>query len=68
MRSTSNSDSSSSVPNVSFSDTEETRRSNSLSTRNAGEPVSNQCALNSRLSNRSSTSYGLYTFPGPRQR
>ena len=64
---TSNADSSSPVLTVSFSDTEETRRSNRVSTRNAGVPVSNQCASNSQRRSISSTSYGLYTFSAPRQ-
>ena len=64
---TSNADSSFAVLTISSSDTEDTRRSNSVSTRNAGVPVSNQCAANSRLSNSSSRSYGLYTFSVPRQ-
>ena len=52
---------------VRSSDTEETRRSNSVSTRNAGVPVSNQCASNSRRRSSNRTSYGLYTFWAPRQ-
>ena len=68
MWSTSNADNNSSVLTVRSSDTDATRRSTSVSTRNAGVPVSNQWPLNSRLSNSSSTSYGLYTFSAPRQR
>ena len=64
---TSNADSRSPVLTISSSDTDEIRRSNSVSTRNAGVPVSNQCAANSRLSNSNSRSYGLYTFSVPRQ-
>ena len=42
MRLTSSADNSSCVPSTPPSDTDETRRSNNLSTRNAGVPVSNQ--------------------------
>ena len=52
----SNADSRSAVLTVWSGDTDATWRLNSLSTRNAGVPVSNQCASNSRLSNSSSTS------------
>ena len=46
-----------------------TPRRSSVSTRNFGEPVSNQCALNSRCRNSSRMSNGLYTFSSslPRQ-
>ena len=63
---TSNVDNSSSVLTVRSSDTDATRRSNSVSTRNAGVPVSNQWAANRRRRS-SSTSYGLYTFSAPSQ-
>ena len=44
-----------------------TPRLTSVSTRNAGVPVSNQYAPNSRVSNSSRMSKGLYTRSSPRQ-
>ena len=43
------------------------RRPISVSTRNVGVAVSNQWAANSRVSNSSRTSNGLYTDSVPRQ-
>ena len=60
-------DSSFAVLTIWSSDTDDTRRSNSVSTRNAGVPVSNQCAANLRRRSSSSTSYGSYTFSSPIQ-
>ena len=64
---TSNVDNSSAVLTVRSSVTVATGRSMSVFSRNAGVPVSNQWAANSRRRNSSSTSYGLYTFSVPSQ-
>ena len=59
MSSTSKVDSSRALATISSSVTEFTRRLNSVSTRNAGVPVSNHQASSSRLSNSSRMSKGL---------
>ena len=65
MASTSNADSSSVLPSIPSSDTEVTWRWNSISTRNAGVPVSNQWESNVRLRNSSRMSKANREDHGP---